>query len=355
MVAKELASTHPTLIQQGCLVNKPLQRPPSAPSLIYPLTFDPVFKDYPWGGRNLETRLGRTIPDGIVAESWDIAAHRNGSSMVNAGPLQGKSLPEVFDLLGEALVGNRNQRSLQQKRFPLLIKLLDAQQWLSVQVHPDDAYALAHDGDLGKTEMWVVLHAEPGAELIYGFRAGVTRDSYALDIAENRAGDALHRVPVAVGDVIFVPAGAVHALGPGIIVAEIQQNSDTTYRIYDWGRPRPIHVQQALDVLDFSLIEPLPAKPVTLLDDEGLHVEQLATCAYFETERIALPAGSQFFGLCDGDTFEIWAALSGRVTISWDGAPLTLTGVNWVLLPADLGEFQVIAEQESVLLRVTTP
>ncbi|MCS6826986.1 MAG: hypothetical protein NZ553_10275, partial [Caldilinea sp.] len=153
-----------------------------ADELIYPLTFDPVFKDYPWGGRNLETKLGRKIPDGVVAESWDIAAHPNGSSVVNAGPLKGKTLPEVQALLGEALVGERNRRALETGKFPLLIKILDANRWLSIQVHPDDAYAMAHEGEPGKTEMWVVLHAEPGAELIYGFAPGMTRQRYAAVI-----------------------------------------------------------------------------------------------------------------------------------------------------------------------------
>jgi mannose-6-phosphate isomerase len=150
------------------------------------------------------------------------------------------------------LVGENNAAALALGKFPLLIKLLDANRWLSVQVHPKDDYALRHEGEFGKTEMWVVLHAEPGAELIYGFRRGVTRDAYAAVLGTERSADDLHRVAVQAGDVIFVPAGAIHALGPGIIVAEIQQNSDTTYRIYDWGRPRPLHLEQALDVLDFT-------------------------------------------------------------------------------------------------------
>lgn len=322
---------------------------------LYPLTFDPVFKDYVWGGRNLAEKLGRAIPAGIVAESWDVAAHPNGSSMVNHGSLQGKTLAEVMELWGEALVGSNNEHTLAVGKFPLLIKLLDANRWLSVQVHPNDDYGLAHEGEFGKTEMWVVLQAEPGAEIIYGFQPGVTRDRYALEITEGRAAESLHRVPVTKGDVIFVPAGAIHALGPGIIVAEIQQNSDTTYRIYDWGRPRPIHLEQALAVLDFGMVEPGPTQPRTLIKEDGLHVEQLAACQYFETDRITLPPDNAFYGLCDGTTFEIWAVLEGRAMIEWRGEPLTLTGVSWALLPADLGEFQVIAEEQSTLLRVVVP
>lgn len=324
-------------------------------AMIYPLTFEPVFKDYPWGGRNLATKLGRTLPEGIVAESWDIAAHPNGSSVVNAGPLQGRTLPEVQAQLGEALLGDRNAAALAAGKFPLLIKILDATRWLSIQVHPDDAYGLQHEGEPGKTEMWVVLHAEPGAELIYGFAPGMTRTLYAAVIGTDASVDGLHRVPVKPGDVIFVPSGTVHALGPGIMVAEIQQNSDTTYRIWDWGRPRPLHLEKSLDVLNFEQVEPSPVLPDVLLDDEGLRIERLVTCQYFETERITLPAGDEFYGLCDGATFEIWAVLQGQITLTSDAAPLALKGVTWVLLPAELGEYQILADEDAVLLRVVTP
>lgn len=324
-------------------------------SHLYPLTFTPVFKDYPWGGRNLETKLGRTIPDGIVAESWEIAAHANGSSTVLNGPLAGKTLPEVMSELGESLVGENSQDALELGRFPLLIKILDANRWLSVQVHPDDDYGMQHENEWGKTEMWVVLHAELGAELIYGFKAGVTRERYAQEIAEDRSADSLHRLAVKPGDVIFVPSGTIHALGPGIMVAEIQQNSDTTYRIYDWGRPRPLHIEKSLDVLNFEQIEPGTTTPIVMLEDGGLRVEMLASCDYFQTERIALPIGTDFFGECDGETFEIWAVIEGKATIYWEGEPVTISQVGWVLIPADLGEFQVSADEKSVLLRVFVP
>ena len=322
---------------------------------VYLLTFDPVFKDYPWGGRNLETVLGRVLPDGIIAESWDIAAHPNGSTVVNRGALQGKTLPEVMELLGLALVGDRSEKALALNRFPLLIKLLDANRWLSIQVHPDDTYALAKEGDFGKTEMWIVLHAEPGAELVYGFKRGVDKEKYASDFGTERAADDLHHVAVQVGDVVFVPAGAVHALGPGIIVAEIQQNSDTTYRIYDWGRPRPLHRDQSLDALNFDLVEPGPTTPKLLLDEEGFRVETLASCEYFETERLTMPNGQEFVGLLEGETFEIWAVLKGAASFYSAADDVMLRAVQWVLLPADLGEYQVVAEEDSVLLRVFVP
>lgn len=337
---------------------------------LYPLQFAPVFKDYPWGGRNLATEFGRVLPEGIVAESWEIAAHPNGSSTVRNGPLAGLTLPQVLAMWGEALVGSRNPRALREGKFPLLVKLLDANAWLSVQVHPDDAYGLAHDGEYGKTEMWVVLHAEPRPEgpreLIYGFRPGVTREAFAAAIAEGRTEDFLYRLAVRKGDVVFVPAGTVHALGPGVIVAEIQQNSDTTYRIYDWGRPRPLHIEKALDVLNFKQVEPQAYRPIPLSGSEaqrgpGGSPESLprrdliGECEYFRTERVEFGPGTRYAGECDGTSFEIWGLLEGRVLLTCEWGALTLQGIDWALLPAGLGRFAVEADGPATALRVITP
>lgn len=321
---------------------------------LYPLTFEPVFKDYPWGGRNLATLLGRKIPDGIVAESWEIAAHPNGSSLVAEGALQGATLQEVMARWGIDLVGSRNAGHVAQGHFPLLVKLLDANRWLSVQVHPDDRYAMAHEGESGKTEMWVVLHARPDAELIYGFTPGVTRALFAQAIEAGEIERYLHRVPVKAGDVIFVPTGAIHALGPGLLVAEIQQNSDTTYRIYDWGRPRPLHIEKALDVLDFDLVEPSPLQPEAV-PEASVPTEVIGVSQYFRTERLRMDAGQRWSGEADGRTLEIWGVLAGEALLQWAGEPVRLQGVSWVLVPAALGEFSVTTASESVLLRVITP
>ncbi|MFZ1756440.1 MAG: type I phosphomannose isomerase catalytic subunit [Caldilineaceae bacterium] len=333
--------------------------PESSP---YPLQFEPIFKEYIWGGRALETVLGRAIPPGVVAESWEIAAHPNGHTPIANGPLAGQTLAHAQKLWGEALVGSANRQAVESGKFPLLIKLLDANRWLSVQVHPDDTYALAHANDYGKTEMWVVLHAEPGAEVIYGLRTGVTQESFALAVAEDRVEDVLHRVAVAPGDVVFVPAGTVHALGPGLVVAEIQQNSDTTYRIYDWGRagtdgkPRPLHISQALDVIDWQQVEPALAAPAAASGGvKGIGVEVLATCDYFRTERLLLGAGRSYAGNPNGESFEIWALLSGAARLEWDGGQMEMTDLSWVMLPASLGAYQFIAQTGSLFLRVVTP
>jgi mannose-6-phosphate isomerase len=202
--------------------------------------------------------------------------------------------------------------------------------------------------------MWVVVHAEPGAELIFGFAPGVTRERFAQAIEAGDTERYLHRVNVKIGDVIFVPTGSIHALGPGILVAEIQQNSDTTYRIYDWGRPRPLHIEKSLDVLDFDLVEPEPLQP-TALPDAPVPTEVIGESRYFRTERLRLSPGQSWSGRTDGTTLEIWGVLSGEATLHWAGDPIALKGISWVLIPAGLGDFRITAASDNVLLRVITP
>jgi mannose-6-phosphate isomerase len=329
---------------------------------IYPLTFQPVFRDYIWGGRNLETRLGRTLPPGIVAESWEISGHPSSSTKVDSGPLAGQTLLELLDLLRADLVGHNSQAMLERGKFPLLVKLLDANKPLSVQVHPDDDYAnIYENGELGKTEMWYVLYAEPGAYLIYGLKAGVTRASFRQALEAGRLESCLHRLPVRAGDTIFIPAGSVHAIMDGLLVAEIQQNSDTTYRVYDWnrpgadGNPRPLHVDKALDVINFDQIEPGPVTPQLLADSEGLRRELITTCPYFNVEKVSFEQGASLKAETDGSSFEIWGVISGRGQVAWNGNPVELEAVRFSLLPAALGVFAIEALTPTTMLRVYVP
>ncbi len=347
---------------------------PPAPA-VYPLSFQPVFKDYIWGGRNLETRLGRELPPGAVAESWEIAAHPNGQTTVANGPLAGCTLAQLQQRWGERLLGS----AADSDSFPLLIKLLDANRWLSVQVHPDDAYARKHAGELGKTELWIILHAEPGAEIIYGLRAGVDRQSLTQAAEAGAVDSVLHRIPVHTGDAVYVPAGTVHALGPGAIVAEIQQNSDTTYRLYDWGRAgadgqsRPLHVQQALDVIDWRMVQPDVAPPPRLTAPQGWTREALAdlrtiggpaaanldlagradtACLHFRVDRLTGSPGAVWNDACDGTSFHLWGALSGEASLHWSGETVKLRAISWLLLPAALGNYEIRPTTECVLLRI---
>ncbi len=323
-------------------------------TLLYPLTFTPVLKDYLWGGRTLET-LGRTLPQGgVVAESWEIAGHEDGATAVEDGYFAGRLLTEVHAELGLDLIGRRNAWAQERGKFPLLIKLLDANQPLSVQVHPDDNYALAHEGnELGKTEMWVVLHAKPGAELILGVKTGTTPAAFRQGILDGQLEPYLHRLPVRVGDHVCVPAGTLHAIMDGLLIAEIQQNSNTTYRVYDWnrvgadGKARDLHIDKALDVIDFEQVEPQVC-PATLVSDEaGVQRWELCRNRYFVTDRVEMEGGATYQGRCDGETLEIWGAISGRATIEG----VTLSAVRFALLPAALGDFRVTAIEPTTLLR----
>ncbi len=335
----------------------------SPPEPIYPLTFEPVFKSYPWGGRGLATRLGRKIPDGVVAESWEISAHAHGQTRVAAGPLAGRTLGEVAARLGEDLVGRRGAADAEpgtEPGFPLLVKLLDAQSWLSVQVHPDDAAARRAGAGAGKTEMWVVLAAAPGARLLHGLKRGVGRGELESAIAAGRVAEVLVEVEARAGDVYFIPAGTVHALGPGLIVAEIQQSSDTTYRLFDWnraaedGRARELHVPEALEVIDFGGAPPAPVAPRRVADG-AVAVEELVSCPHFRCERLRLEPGAVRPGACEGESFEIWGVLAGHATLAARSRTVRLSAVDWALLPAALGAFEIRSREAAVLLRVRGP
>ncbi|MFP3895242.1 MAG: type I phosphomannose isomerase catalytic subunit [Anaerolineales bacterium] len=326
---------------------------------IYPLTFEPVFRDYIWGGRHLETLFGRKLPPGIVAESWDISGHPSSPTKIASGYWQGRTLNEVQEELGTDLVGTRSSEMLARNKFPLLVKLLDANAALSVQVHPDDAYARAHeDGELGKSEMWYVLHATRNAELIYGLASGVTPESFRRAVEDGTLGDLLHRVSIERGDCIHIPPGTVHSLLAGAVVAEIQQNSDTTYRVYDWGRvgedgkPRPLHVDKALEVIDWQCVEPDKAEVIPIAKDEGMERSLLVSEPNFVVERLVMEEGATFSGACDGTTFEIWGCLEGAGRVCWTDEALPMEAVRFALLPAALGKYMIQAEESGTFLRV---
>ena len=319
---------------------------------LYPLTFTPVLKDYIWGGRNLERVFGRALPPGMIAESWEIAGHKDGTAIVDNGCYAGKLLTDVHAELGLDLIGHRSSWAQERGKFPLLIKLLDANSQLSVQVHPDDAYALAYEGnELGKTEMWVVLQAQPNAEIILGVTEGTTPELFREAIIEGNLEPYLHRIPVKTGDVVCVPSRSIHAILEGLVIAEIQQNSNTTYRVYDWnrlrdGKPRPLHVDKALDVINFDQVEPSLCVPQWVSDENGVRRSRLCHNKYFVTERVEMAADGVFEGSCDGSSFEIWGVIEGSAEING----VSLEAVRFTLLPAAMGAFTVRATSDHVTL-----
>ena len=334
-----------------------------------PLTFQPQLKDYVWGGRNLERLFGRPLPEGVTAESWEISAHRSAPTLVDDGPLAGTSLPELAARYGTRLAGRRATGALEKGAFPLLFKLLDANQALSVQVHPSDAHT--RPGETGKTEMWYVLHAEPGAEVILGVTPDIDAATLRHAASEGRIEELLNRVAVRPGDAVLVPAGTVHAILPGVVLAEIQQSSDVTYRLYDWGRPGPedggreLHVEQALAAAGFGHDDapasgspasqpPGVQSPAVVEDRNGVRRETLAACDKFVVERVTLAARAAFEGNLNGETFEAWGVVSGSATIApAAGPPRRLDAVRFALLPAAMGAFRVTAPETPAVALLT--
>lgn len=258
-------------------------------SVLYPMRFQPIFRRYLWGGRRLESELEKQLPPegNDYAESWEIVDRQVDQSVVSNGELQGWTLGNLVEEYGKELLGKHHP----QPQFPLLFKFLDCQQDLSVQVHPNDEQAARlNPPDLGKTEAWVILAAEPGSRFYAGFQPGVDQASFERALLSGTVEPLLHKVEPSAGDCVFIPAGTVHALGKGLLVAEIQQASDTTFRLFDWnrlgpdGRPRDLHLKQGLDVIDFGRGPVNPQSPVGTID---LETEQLIECEKFRLRRIS--------------------------------------------------------------------
>jgi mannose-6-phosphate isomerase len=309
--------------------------------MLYPLKFKPLYKDYVWGGRNLSV-LGKALPpEGIVAESWEISCHKNGSSIVANGEYEGTSLPELINSLGRAIIGT----ALPQKdvdKFPLLVKFIDAQNNLSVQVHPDDTYAnVKENGEYGKNEMWYIINAKPGAKLIYDVVPGTTREKFAAAVADNTVESCLQTVEVSAGDVINIPAGLVHAIGEGIILTEVQQNSDTTYRVYDYGRKgRELHIQKALDVIDFnSTGRRAKSRGLEFSICDGCSKRIVVANRYFCTEVYKIKGSVR--ENADGRKFFTYIFTGGSGFLLWDGGKLPVRMGESVLIPAALGDYSL--------------
>lgn len=313
---------------------------PNAP--LYPLSFEPILKELIWGGRRLETVLKKHLgPGSRYAESWEIADHHDDVSRVADGPLQGVSLRDLVRHRGGELLGGHVGSRTQ---FPLLVKYLDANQNLSVQVHPDDEKGRRLANDNGKTESWVILHAEPGGLIYSGLRAGVTRAEFAEALTGGEVEPLLHRFEAKPGDCLLIPAGTVHAIGAGIVLAEIQQMSDATFRVYDWGRvgpdgaPRQLHIAEALESTDFDRGPVNPVRPDVEVIAGGTR-ERLTRCPYFALERLRL-SGPTSVG--SDDRFTIVLGLAGETEIRHEGSSHRLAFGQTCLLPAALGECALV-------------
>ncbi len=310
---------------------------------VYPLKFHALFKEKVWGGENMARVLGKRLPPGArIGESWEVSGYGDDVSIVANGPYQGMGLHRMVAEFGEALIGT----DVPPGRFPLLFKFVDASDRLSVQVHPDDAYARRTEhGSLGKTEAWVIVDAQPGARLVRGLEPGVDAAMFRRAVEEGHIEKILHWIEVSPGDVIFVPAGQVHAIGRGILLYEVQQSSDSTYRVYDWGRPRPLHIEKALEVTRFETLPDL-VEGIQVGKDGGARTA-LVSCPYFSVER--LDVRSSMEDQCDGRSFHVLSVLDGHGEIRWGIHQATpIKRGESLLLPAQLGAYEVSGDVQVI-------
>lgn len=279
-----------------------------------PMFMDPEFKETVWGGTRIMSLFGKKIPSAHTGESWEVSAHENGQSTIRNGFLAGKKLKEAVDQYPTEILGYSVWRD-HGANFPLLIKIIDASDDLSVQVHPNSEQAQLLEGPSGrgKTEMWYVIDAEPDARLVYGLSRDMTPDQFMEDLDNKQIEKDLNYVPVKKGDSFFIPAGTVHAIGAGIVIAEIQQSSDTTYRVYDYnrlgldGNPRQLHIEKAMQCINFS----------SSVGNEYSNIDEGVTCEYFQTYRRSL-RGLQEIAVTT-DRFQILMILEGSGKI--EGMP----------------------------------
>ena len=310
----------------------------------------PAFKDYLWGGTRLRDEYGKDCDYDKVAESWELSCHKDGASVVAEGEFAGLTLEQYIEKAGRKVLGKNCERF---ENFPILIKLIDAKDNLSVQVHPDNDYAMRVEGEYGKTEMWYVVDCDEGAELLYGFKHEISKEEFAQRIADNTLLEVTNNVPVHKGDVFFIKSGTLHAIGKGILIAEIQQNSNTTYRIYDYGRvgkdgkPRELHVDKAKDVTKLAPAEQYPDTPV--VSEDGAEKKLMAKCEYFTTYRVDVAEKAGF--TADESSFVSLLVLEGEPVIKADGEVSAKKGDS-IFISAGTGRFTVEGKCRFVLTRI---
>src|SRR5437899_5008536 len=306
--------------------------------MLYPLTFQPLLKKRVWGGRKLEQLYQKPLPPGVpIGESWEISDRPDDVSVITNGPLAGKDLHWLVEHHCKELLGST---TLQHGRFPLLIKILDAEQKLSLQVHPPPDKAAKLGGE-PKTEMWYIADAAPGAELFVGLKRGVTRQEFERKITDGTVADCFHRFTVKAGDAMFLPSGRVHSIGAGLVIFEIQQNSDTTYRVFDWnrlgldGKPRSLHIPESLASINFQDFEP-PLIGGKFNGVDGMKKRLLVEDPLFAVELCEIAAGSHV--PLAPRRMQVVAAISGKIDLEADATRIHLSAGGFSLIPASVSQ-----------------
>ncbi len=319
---------------------------------LYPLTFKPLFKERVWGGRNIERLYGKPLPpDQLIGESWEITDRPEGVSEITNGPLAGRSLRWLMENHAGELLGPARAEA---KSFPLLVKILDAQDKLSLQVHPPAALATQLGGD-PKTEMWFIADATPAADLFVGLKRGVTREDFECKVRDGSVADCFHRHAVQAGDVMFLPSGRVHAIGAGNVIFEIQQNSDTTYRVFDWnrvgldGKPRDLHLPQSLASIDFHDFEPRLVQGEFSRNPE-ISIRYLINDPLFRVNQWRVRRDGRFY--LSNELPQILGVISGELVIKHGGIEALLKPGEFCLIPASLARVAVTAPRKADFLHV---
>ncbi|HVK58280.1 MAG TPA: type I phosphomannose isomerase catalytic subunit [Candidatus Kapabacteria bacterium] len=313
--------------------------------MLYPFLFKPVFQERIWGGRNIERLYRKPLPANVpIGESWEICDRADVQSEISNGPLAGKTLHWLMQNHRGELMG---KASALHGRFPLLVKILDAEEKLSLQVHPPAEKAQALKGE-AKTEMWYIAQAKPSSELYVGLRKGATRQEFESKIADGSVETCFHRVRVKSGDAMFLPSGRVHAIGSGLVIFEIQQNSDTTYRVFDWNRvdaqgtARQLHVKESLECIDFEDFEPeVVRSDLPEAVQANLHIQTLVEDPLFEVEVVTMvPPGTIDYAV---SVPHIVAAIEGNVTLNHASFPASLAPGQFCLVPACVENLKIEA------------
>jgi mannose-6-phosphate isomerase len=321
--------------------------------MLYPLTFQPRYKERVWGGRELERLYGRNLPPGKpIGESWEISDRPGDASIVSHGPLAGTNLRWLMENQAAEILGGA--RPAAEGRFPLLCKILDAREKLSLQVHPPASQAEKLKGE-PKTEMWFIADAAADASLYVGLKRGVTRRQFEAKIVDGSVADCFHRLPVRAGDAMFLPSGRVHAIGDGLVIFEIQQNSDTTYRVFDWnrvgldGKPREVHVAQSLASINFNDFEP-KLVDTPFVAEGVIQWRALVTDPLFNVEAWKLEGSGE--AALKPKKLQILAVTTGSVDVTGNGITASLSAGQFCLIPASLESTKVSPKSEAALLRV---
>ncbi len=316
---------------------------------LYPLKFTPILKERLWGGTKLRDILGKAIPNEHTGESWELSGVPDDISVVSNGLLKGRNLQELIDEYGDQLLG-KEVISTFGKKFPILIKFIDAAKDLSIQVHPDDQLAQRRHNAMGKTEMWHVMDADKDAKLIIGFKRDVTTEEYLSSLESNNLPDLLHEEYVKKGDAFMIKAGRVHAIGAGVLLAEIQQTSDITYRIYDFNRPdkegnlRPLHTKEAIEAIDYSGNQDFRVVYSDSVDEANTMVRS----PYFNTSYLRLQENKNL-DLTTRSSFSIYICVSGKAFLQTQETEVALRLGETVLVPASIADLKILTTGVTLL------